>query len=831
MEAFKRLSDKISVHNRNSSIFLVNGEWTFILPDGLYYELDSEFDGGISGGIDLSGSVKPMVIKGLYDGSKHLFNFALQEHYNFFGNGNTIIDCKYDNRFVDADPSSEAQIIITDEDDLYVDITSENIWPFGIQVQLRARSPKMTPFDFDAVINCGRSDYDLVMDKLKELAYSIRLSELESESENVHRTVKTANNAQSVNNCIIENGVLVKYIGRETDIVLPDGIEKLADGLFSGRKIRSIVIPEGVHTIGRRAFENCLELEKVSLPSTLEELGGYAFVDCHKLKSINLGDELTSIEDSVFSECFELRNVIIPRNVERIEAFAFKSCRKFTSIVIPDGVESISLQAFANCKNLSYLYIPASVEEFSEDFLGNTPFVGCDMLTVYCPSGSAAEEYCHAHGISCCAAEEPEFQESEYGFSGDEYESALDNHGGATFSFGSSSSPFSFEIGINIDEMEQDNTREWMDMYGEYVDTYPLIEFEGKKFVFSGLGAHASVDAHPIVRKVIANGGLHRKTVSGQTDYLVVNPGNAGQSKIDAAIEQIEKGNYIKVILLEDLEKALGETSSDSDGWAFSCSGTEAADNGAEEDANNFEIDEFGTLTYYGGEAERLILPKGISTIGEDVFLYNSNIKSAVVPEGVKTLGESAFWGCENLQSITLPSTIREIGEGAFCETGITSIVIPEGCKTIGEDCFAECKNLQSVTLPSTIREIGSYAFKETALTKIVIPEGCEKIGDLCFEDCKNLKDIFVPASVNEIGLEALGCRSISTIHTVKGSVADKYAEEEYLRCDYLNEEEVEEKAAKEKELEEFMASYNSGKSAKKPAAKRKSTTGKETKK
>ena len=127
METFKRLSDTISVHNRNSSIFLVNGEWTFILPDGLYYELDSEFDGGISGGIDLSGSVKPMVIKGLYDGSKHLFNFALQEHYNFFGNGNTIIDCKYDNRFVDADPSSEAQIIITDEDDLYVDITSENI--------------------------------------------------------------------------------------------------------------------------------------------------------------------------------------------------------------------------------------------------------------------------------------------------------------------------------------------------------------------------------------------------------------------------------------------------------------------------------------------------------------------------------------------------------------------------------------------------------------------------------------------------------------------------------------------------------------------------------
>ena len=49
MEAFKRLSDKISVHNRNSSIFLVNGEWTFILPDGLYYELDSRKAHGYQG--------------------------------------------------------------------------------------------------------------------------------------------------------------------------------------------------------------------------------------------------------------------------------------------------------------------------------------------------------------------------------------------------------------------------------------------------------------------------------------------------------------------------------------------------------------------------------------------------------------------------------------------------------------------------------------------------------------------------------------------------------------------------------------------------------------
>ena len=96
---------------------------------------------------------------------------------------------------------------------------------------------------------------------------------------------------------------------------------------------------------------------------------------------------------------------------------------------------------------------------------------------------------------------------------------------------------------------------QWLQQYGEYVEEAPTIDFNGKLFVFTGL-LDSSKD-NPIVKKVIKKGGQYRTSVSGLTDYLVVNPRGAGCTKIDDAIEQQMKGKKIKVILLEDLKRAL----------------------------------------------------------------------------------------------------------------------------------------------------------------------------------------------------------------------------------------------------------------------------------
>ncbi len=65
----------------------------------------------------------------------------------------------------------------------------------------------------------------------------------------------------------IENGWLQKYLGKESDVVIPGGVIGISMWAFSGCKtLKSVVIPETVTMIGARAFYDCTALLSVSLP-------------------------------------------------------------------------------------------------------------------------------------------------------------------------------------------------------------------------------------------------------------------------------------------------------------------------------------------------------------------------------------------------------------------------------------------------------------------------------------------------------------------------------------------------------------------------------------
>ena len=117
-----------------------------------------------------------------------------------------------------------------------------------------------------------------------------------------------------------------------------------------------------------------------------------------------------------------------------------------------------------------------------------------------------------------------------------------------------------FDDGFVDDSRHNQNAAElWMNKYGQYVASDPHIDFIGSLFVFSGFDLHTFEKEHPIVQRVIEHGGQYRSKVSGMTDFLVVDPSYAGESKINAVIEQLEKGRNISVILLADMERALEE--------------------------------------------------------------------------------------------------------------------------------------------------------------------------------------------------------------------------------------------------------------------------------
>ena len=69
-----------------------------------------------------------------------------------------------------------------------------------------------------------------------------------------------------------------------------------------------------------------------------------------------------------------------------------------------------------------------------------------------------------------------------------------------------------------------------------------------------------------------------------------------------------------------------------------------------------------------------------------------SDIKRIIIGDGITTIGEEAFLFCRYLTSVTIPNSVTEIGGDAFehC-SALTSVTIPNSVTTIGGSAFSDC--------------------------------------------------------------------------------------------------------------------------------------------
>lgn len=65
---------------------------------------------------------------------------------------------------------------------------------------------------------------------------------------------------------------------------------------------------------------------------------------------------------------------------------------------------------------------------------------------------------------------------------------------------------------------------------------------------------------------------------------------------------------------------------------------------------------------------------------------YNGPGGDVVIPEGVTEIGERAFFGCRGLTRVTIPAGVIMIGDYAFYDCmGLTRVTISEGVTEIGD--------------------------------------------------------------------------------------------------------------------------------------------------
>ena len=315
----------------------------------------------------------------------------------------------------------------------------------------------------------------------------------------------------------IENGVLVKYTDDVvTQAAILSSIKETGNIDFvSGT---SLIIPEGVTSIGDWAFANCTSLISIAIPKSVTSIGDCAFYGCMSLTNLTIPYGVTSIGRNVFSDCTGLTNLTIPESVTSIGEFAFSGCTALKSLKIPESVTSIGDGAFSCCENLTDITIPQSVTS-----IGDRIFRGCTNL----------ENACLLEGMTS----------TDNVYSIDEDEEDYD---------------WVDEQGY-LEEKRKKRIAEKCKRYEENcIIVKSIPSFSGKIFVVSGVGNEDEIKSF-----LTDKGAFLRKSISGKTNYLIVSPERDSDSKYKAVLEQDARGHTVEVIFYEDFVKYMWENIDD----------------------------------------------------------------------------------------------------------------------------------------------------------------------------------------------------------------------------------------------------------------------------
>ena len=155
------------------------------------------------------------------------------------------------------------------------------------------------------------------------------------------------------------------------------------------KKITGIfMIPQGVASIGKKAFSSCSRLTGIHIPDSVTKIDNGAFKGCSGLTDVNIPDSVSCIGTGAFCDCTSLSKVRISSAILVLAQSVFKGCSSLTSVHIPDGITKIGHNAFAFCMNLTEIHIPDSVTS-----IGNGAFHMCPSLTeIHIPDGITSIE-------------------------------------------------------------------------------------------------------------------------------------------------------------------------------------------------------------------------------------------------------------------------------------------------------------------------------------------------------------------------------------------------------------------------------------------------------
>ena len=467
-------------------------------------------------------------------------------------------------------------------------------------------------------------------------------------------------------------------------------------------EILSLIISEGVTSLGNYAFSLCQELRSVSLPNSLTSIGEYSFAGSSKIATIDIPQSVVFIGSCAFSGCQGLQSIIIPNSVTVIENSTFNGCTNLSSIKIHDSITRIGESAFCSCSSLTSVSIPDNVQE-----IGNSAFAWCTGL-VNVKIGDNA--YIRDNVFTKCDAL-------------------------YSISFGSVSyiGANVFSGCVNLKEVHISDIANWCsaaihDNPLWYAHNLYINDEEIKDLVIpEGVTS--------------INGGAFHKCNSIKT---VTFPKSLETIGSDAF--QMCEG--LTTVFFEDGLKILSMGAFDR------CT-----------NLNNVYIKDLSawckvempfndvfTYPYHlylnDSEVKDLVIPSGIQAVGSSIFRNCISIISVAIDNSISEIGEYSFQNCSELKHLILPENLKTIRKQAFQNCNLEELIIPSSVEIINSQVFDGCYNIKNVeVLALTPPLLYDNTFSNYNIP-LIVPNNCvEKYKNA--QGWKNFTNILDASSVN----------------------------------------------------------------------------------
>lgn len=496
------------------------------------------------------------------------------------------------------------------------------------------------------------------------------------------------------------------YTGKEIEINVPDSIDghtvtSIGDKAFNEQvKIEKITLPSTIKQIGKSSFFSCTRLKSINLPEGLSIIGNCAFFDCESLESIEVPSSVTKLGDYVFGKCYSLTSVILNEgNYDTIPLECFYYCNKLKSIKIPDCIKKIENKAFTSCYELSDIQFPKEL-----DYIGSYAF---------------------------------------------------------NFVFEGEGVP------------PQPPQREMFDAVVKEIRDYAFFDSQFKKINLNGTqkigkGAFARVALEEInIPKTVEDLSPGFLIQCYEVKKINVEKENENYEVIDGVL-------YLKSTDDKKILLAIPAAYSPEEAYTIP-----EYVNAIEDYAfTNFRttktlsvpktVKSIGKAVFSRCEIDTLDFSPNIDCIEDEMF-YTSNISNLKIDDDIQKIGARVFSVCA-CSNIILPKHLSEISRDAFSlahsSVNVTISNDADNYIVVNKSLYTKDKKelifvsgkyeeeKDSYTLESETEVIRSNAFSALMLKTVIFNEGLKEIEDnaVLFRNVSNLKPMTIPSSVTKIG-------------------------------------------------------------------------------